>query len=747
VIGRQISHFYIIRLLGSGGMGVVYEAQDTRLPRSVAIKFLNAMLSKDRDAVRRFKREARLASSLNHPNICTILDVEEADDQSFIAMELLHGRSLKARLAAELLPLREIVEIGEQVADALAAAHDQGIFHRDIAPGNVFLTDSGLVKLLDFGLAKHFRTLDGDGQTTDDLTATGAVAGTLHYMAPERLVEDASVDYLCDLFSLGVLLYQMAAGARPFDISPRTALIAAIRSQPHVPLRTLAPQHPPELERILDRLLAKRPEDRYQTARALRADLEGLRRGLPSPAPTSRGGSAPGRLSVAVLRFEILGDATPAGLQFRDGLAEDVSRRLSGLADVRVAPRTSTRLVAGQSIRDIGKALDVGLVLEGTIQQAAGSICVTANLVEAAEERSALPALRIESRLDEPLATQDTVARGIVDGLAPFLLHTPARLHVPDPDAQHAFKRGQHYWRSFYTGGWRPAIEHFEYAIERDDQFAPAHIALATAYNALGLYSLMKGNVAFSVAGKAAARALAIDDTLASAHVEMGLARWGEWDWDGSEAEFRRAIGLDATNPLAHVYYSWLLIMLGRDDAAFSEAQKGHSLAPSSRLITTGAAQTLYVGGRNEEAIAICSECLRLDPGFVFAAQIRGVCYLARSEFPSAVADLELAATLAGRAPYYLGLLGRCYGQCGMRDEALGLIAELEAQAREAYVPAQCYVYIYVGLGERDRALEFQEKAYEDGASPFNYLYPCVRDLYALDPYHKERLRQMRLVV
>ena len=287
MIGCQVSHFYIIRQLGSGGMGVVYEAQDTRLPRSVAIKFLKSTLSMNSDALRRFKREAQLASSLNHPNICTILDVDEADGQSFIAMELLRGRSLKSRLSGEPLPFSEIIDIAGQVADALAAAHDQGIMHRDIAPGNVFLTESGLVKLLDFGLAKHFSILEADGQTTDDLTAPGAAAGTLAYMAPEQLAEDASVDSRSDLYSLGILLYQMTTGARPFDVAPRNVLVSAIQSQAHVPVRTLRPQVPAGLERIIDKLLAKRPEDRYQTAHALRTDLDGLRselEGFTSPA-------------------------------------------------------------------------------------------------------------------------------------------------------------------------------------------------------------------------------------------------------------------------------------------------------------------------------------------------------------------------------------------------------------------------------------------------------------------------------
>jgi serine/threonine protein kinase/tetratricopeptide (TPR) repeat protein len=751
MIGRHISHFYVIRLLGSGGMGVVYEAQDTRLPRSVALKFLKAGMAKETDAVRRFKREARLASSLNHPNICTILDVEDGDEQSFIAMELLKGKSLKARLVGEPLPLGEILDITGQVADALAAAHDQGIIHRDIAPGNVFLTDGGLVKLLDFGLAKHFPTHAEDGQTTDDLTATGVVVGTLYYMAPEQLAEDGSIDYRCDLFSLGAIVYQMATGARPFDISPKRELIAAIQRQQHVPLRQLAPQNPLELERIVDRLLAKRPEDRYQGARALRADLDALRRSTQtSTSSTSATGDIErGRpSSMAVLPFEIIGNSDPVSLQFRDGLAEDTFSRLSALRDLRVAPRTSTRNAAGKSIREIGKALGVELVLEGTIQYIADRVRVTANLVYAAHERSVVPALRIERQFDDLLVTQDVIAGEIVDGLTPALSRAPGRRHRREPEAHHAFLRGQHHWRSCFAGGWRQAIEHFQYAIERDSRFALAHVALANAYNFLGFYCLMKPNLAFDVAARAAASALAIDDTLGSAHVEIALAKFGgDWDWEGCESAFRRAIAIDADDPFAHVYYSWLLILLGREDAALSEAQKGHALRPTSRLVTASRAQTLYIGGHYDEAVALCTECIRVDPEYVFAVHLRGLCHLTNAKFPEAIADLERAADLSHRVAYYLGMLGRAYGQCGRRDDALALIAELGEQTRETYVPPQSYVYIYAGLGERDRALEYQEKAYEDGASPFNYLAPTIRDLYALDPYHKGRLQQMRLAL
>jgi serine/threonine protein kinase/tetratricopeptide (TPR) repeat protein len=745
VIGRQISHFYVIRTLGTGGMGVVYEAQDTRLPRSVAIKVLKEELSKNIDAVKRFKREARLASSLNHPNICTILEVSEDESQSFIAMELLDGTSLKSRLLGGPLWLGEIVDITCQVADALGAAHDQGIIHRDITPGNIFLTAGGLVKLLDFGLAKHFPASAGDSQTTDDLTGFGAVAGTIHYMAPEQLEGTATVDYRCDFFALGAVLYQMATGARPFDIQPRSALSSAIQFQPHMPMRQLAPHHPVQLERIIDTLLAKHPEDRYQSAGTLRAELDALRRGMKG---TSSRGEASGRpTSVAVLPFDVVGTADPVAVSFRDGLAADLGSRLSRLDDLRVAPRTSTSAVTGQTVREIGKRLGVDMVLEGSIQRFSQRVRVTASLIDAAHETAVLPALIVDRALDDVLTTQDDIARDVCDGIAAALSRTPPKRYSQEPDAYHAFKRGQHLWKTCFEGGWRPAIEHFQHAIDQDPQFALAHVALASAYNFLGFYSLVKPNLAFAVAARAAERALAIDPTLGAAFIEVALAKFGgDWDWDGAEQAFRRGLALDAANPLAHVHYSWLLMLLGREDAAFAEAQRGHALAPSSRLVAGARAQTMYVGGRYDEAIALCSDCLRFDPNYVFAVHVRGLCYLAKAMRDGAVADLEQAASLCKRAPFYLGILGRCYGEFGMRAEALRLVDELRGQAPDIYVPPQSYVFIYAGLGERERALEYQEKAYEDGASPFNYLSPCIRALYALSAAHKKRLEQMRLI-
>ena len=746
LIGCHVSHFYIIRTLGSGGMGVVYEAQDTRLPRSVAIKFLKPALAADTTAVRRFKREARLAASFNHPNICTILDIDDGQEQPFIAMELLQGRSLRRRLDAGPLALDEIVDVAIQVADGLGAAHDHGIMHRDLTPGNIFLTDSGLVKLLDFGLAKQHPSLEGDALLSDELTASGTAAGTIHYMAPEQFSTSGTTDYRADLFSYGVVLYQMATGSRPFESASRHELISLIQGQAHLAVRQFVPEHPAALGRVIDRLLAKDPNDRYQTAWAVRADLEQMKHSG-EPVPNRLAAADRGGWSVAVLPFELLGAAGPHGEHVGSGLAADIARRLASIRGVRVAPRTSTQVLPGELMRDLGRRLGVDLLLEGTVQHASGRLRVIANLVDAVREQSVCPPVTVERSFADLLEVQDVIARDLAEHLRPSFAQ-PSSRYTQDPEAFHAFKRGQHYWASCFAGGWRQAIDHFQIAVDRDPHFALAHVALANAYNFLGLYSLMKPHLAFAVASRSAERALSVDDTLATVHAELGLAKFGgEWNWEVCELEFRRALHLDAKNALVHVYYSWLLMLLGRDAAAFAEAEAGHTLAPSSRLVRSARAQTFYLARRYDDAIELCSECLKADPAYVFALHLRGLCWLGKTARQEAIADLQRAAALTGRSPFYLGLLGLCYGRFGMRSEALELVAELEQLASRTYVPSQCYVFIYAGLGQKEKALAYQEDAYVDGASPFNYLNPNVRDLYALDPRHQKRLEQMRLVL
>lgn len=723
-------------------MGDVYEAQDLRLPRAVALKVLKPSLVENRTAVRRFDREARLAASLNHPNICTILDVGEDDGLSFIAMELLQGESLKQRLRNGPVRLDVLVRIATDVGRALASAHLADIIHRDITPGNIFLTEAGPAKLLDFGLAKALAP-DDEVATSDGVTELGVIAGTVHYLAPEQLL-GREVDRRADLFGLGTVLYQAAAGARPFDARSKSEVIAQILGRPAMPLRRLAPHLPVEFEQIVMRLLEKEPDRRYQRAADLLKDLETVMNLQQQSDPARQTSQL--RFSVGVLPFQILGDDTASLRSFRDGLAGDVSWALQQVPGIRVAARTSTDALRGQSIRSIGEHLQVERVLEGSVQQAGGHIRVIATLLAAATEEPLSVPIRIDLRASDTLAAQDEASRQVVAAVK----GAAARVNMAateSSDAYVEYQRGLHAQRDVFSGNWNAVIEHATRATESDPRFAPAHVMLADTYNTLGLMSLMKPRLAFQKARMAAERALAIDDTLATAHAALGLVRFGDdWNWDAAETHFRRALELDADLASARVHYSWLLMLLGRESAALAEADRAVATW-RARFVLSGAALTYFMANRHDQAIDLCTECLDVHPDYVFALYQRGQAYHMKGMFPAAQAELERAAELGHRAPFFLGLLGKSYGEAGMRDRAMALVAELDTLQQRQYVAPHCYVYVFYGLGERERALLHQEDAYRDGGQPLNYLSPYIRNLFSLDPTHRDRLRQMRLTV
>ncbi|MGE3957333.1 MAG: protein kinase [Vicinamibacterales bacterium] len=745
MIGRQLSHFYIVGPLGSGGMGDVYEAQDLRLPRSVALKVLKPSLVENRTAQRRFDREARLAASLNHPNICTILDVGQTDGLAFIAMELLQGESLKQRLRNGPVPVAQLLEVASDVARGLAVAHLAGIIHRDITPGNIFLTENGPAKLLDFGLAKALVADDdeADGGTTEGVTDLGVVPGTVHYLSPEQLLNEP-VDRRADLWALGAVLYHAATGARPFEARTKTEVMSQILSRSPMPPRRIVPALPEELEQVVMRLLEHEPDRRYQRAADLLKDLDTLRtQSRPAPPRASR---RQANMSVAVLPFRTIGATHDALETFRDGVTTEVTWALQQVPGIRVASRTSADAVRGLPARAIGEQLGMEYVLEGTIQMAAGRVRVLAGLVATRTEER----LRMPVRLDLPdsdiLSAQDEAVRQIVAGVKSAATRSTHAV-TTDAEAFVEYQRGLHAQRDLFNGSWPTVIEHATRATDIDPSFAPAHVMLADTYNSLGLLSFMKPRVAFQKARLAAERALTIDPDQAAAHAALGLVRFGDdWDWNAAEAHFRRALDIDQDLASARVHYSWLLMLLGREAAALAEANRAVS-AWRTRFVIAGAAVTYFLAERYDEAIALCDEALDGNTEYLFAIYQRGQCFHMKGMYPTAHADLERGAQIGGRAPFYISLLGRSYGEAGMRDKALGILHELDAMRTRRYVAPHCYVYVYHGLGDREQALLHQEDAYRDGGQPLNYLSPFIRNLFSLDPTHRDRLRQMRLTV
>ena len=594
MLGQQLGHYYLIAKLGSGGMGEVYEAQDTRLPRTVAVKVLRASLTQEGVALRRFRREARLAASLNHPNICTVLDVSAVGGQPFIAMEFLEGQSLRERLEAGPLNLGETLRIAAEVASALGTAHDKRILHRDVTPGNIFLTQQGPAKLLDFGLAKHFR-VESESDLTDGVTSFGQAPGTVYYMSPEQLAQPPGrADHRSDLFALGVVLYQMACGARPFRSPVRKEVIDAIHHRTPPPVTTMMPPAGGDVERevrsrfelVVNRLMAKRPAHRYPSAWELRTDLLALGQqidaGRRRPVVTS---VSPAFSTVAVLPF------TGDDRVLTDGVADAVREALSGVDGVQVRPGSPWWDPASHRER-----LGADLVLEGGVKRVAGPPARMRTIVflyRTATAESIDPAIKVETQAADPLAAQDEVARAVASRVGVEIARAGGIASARREAARHEYREARHHLRNLFVGGAEQAIEYARIAVHHDATLVEGHVSLAVAYNFLGHFSLMRPRVAFQMARRAAERALALDERSAMAHVELAMVRFGgDWNWEGAEQAFRRALQLTPDLAIAHAQYGWLLVLLGRADAAFAEAERARELAPASPLDVASCAQS-----------------------------------------------------------------------------------------------------------------------------------------------------------
>jgi serine/threonine protein kinase/Flp pilus assembly protein TadD len=496
ITGRSISHYEVLEKLGGGGMGVVYKAKDTRLGRNVALKFLPPDISHDPQATERFRREARAASSLNHPNICTIYDTGEFESRPFIAMELLEGQTLKHRISGKPIEISELLEIGIQIASGLDAAHSKGIVHRDIKPANIFLVERAQAKILDFGLAKLaptvLRTVESVNGTQmaygEQLTNPGSSVGTVAYMSPEQ-ARGAELDARSDLFSLGVVLYEMATGSVPFPGPTAAVIFDGILHSVPMPVRELNARLPLAMENILGKALEKDPDLRCQTSAELRADMKRLSRDLESnrrPA-TERGVKGSGaypvpskRKSVAVLYFENQSGAKEDEY-FRDGITEDIVTELSKIAQLETFPRSEMLAFRDKPVSalQVGQQLDAGYVLEGSIRRAGNRVRITAQLVEVSTRHSVW-AERYDRQLEDVFAIQEEIARSIAQALritlTPQEEKTIARRPTENPQAYDFYLRGRSYAR---RENLDYSLQMFEQAIQLDPNFALAHAGIA----------------------------------------------------------------------------------------------------------------------------------------------------------------------------------------------------------------------------------------------------------------------------
>jgi TolB-like protein/tetratricopeptide (TPR) repeat protein len=747
--------YQIVRELGRGGMGIVYQALDVAHGRFVALKMLSSALSGDLVALLRFTREARTASSLSHPNICAVYGFGETRGKPFIVMELLEGETLKTRLAQGSCDPLLVLDVAMQVAEGLGAAHTKFIVHRDIKPANIFLVTGGAVKILDFGLAKHFAHYDAE--STPAVTTPNHTPGTVDYMSPEQLL-GLRLDHRSDFFSLGGSLYEVLTGRTPFKARTKIATMAAILQRGAPPLPPM--QHRAEWSQVLERLLQKNPDDRYSDASALLKDLAllkqliiGGRVAWPSaPAIT------PARIvpSVAIVPFEVVAaegadeDRKRELKYFSHGLVDELIAALTRVDGLRVLPRTLAlrSRPQGRKLGRLGRRFHADCVLAGEVEGADDRLAVTVTWFSVAEDR-ALWIKRYEISVEHMFRLRDQIVAAVMEALqVPDAVTTaPMQATALNRRAFHLCLKGRFFWSKRYEGGLLTARQCFEEAIREDPLSAAAHAGLADTYSFLGFYCLMRPRDAFAIARSSVEKAIALDPRLAEVHTSLGLIRLGgEWDWQGASQSFLHAVAIDSAHALSRIYLSWVHVLLGQTSEAEEQAEHAQDIDPLSPTLNAGAAYTFFLSRSYERAIRECEKALEIDKDFLVALYVMGMCKAQLHMHEDAIRHLERAVELSRGMPFYLGLLGKFYADTRQHDKVRDVLATLDGLAGKVYVPPHCYVYIHAGLGDLDTAFAWQDRAFADGASPFNYFSPVLEALHG-DPRFKDDLRAWGLEV
>jgi eukaryotic-like serine/threonine-protein kinase len=704
--GVRLGPYEIVAPLGAGGMGEVYRARDTRLEREVAIKVLPAATATDAIARARLLREARMASRLNHPNICTIHEVGEIEGHAYIVMELVEGQPLGALLSGGALPVEQALRYGQQLADALAHAHEHGVVHRDLKSANAVVTPEGRVKVLDFGLAKPLGGEVLEAATTlsqPSMTAAGALVGTLAYMAPEQL-RGRPADERSDIWALGVVLYEMLVGARPFRGSTGFELSSAILREPLPPLPAAVPA---PLASAIGRCLAKEPGQRFQRAREVHAAFGACL----TKQPVNE------KPSIAVLPFANMSGAREDDF-LCEGLAEEIIGALTRIPGLIVIARTSAFAVArmGLDAREAGARLGVDNLLEGSVRRAGSRVRVTAQLVTTGDGAQVWSE-RYDRELTDALLLEDEIATAIAGRLRVALAgDAPERRRSGvDAEAYAAYLEGRYHFARGTPDALAKAGACFERAIARDPRLAIAYDAMAELHWYLGFFGGVQPREAFSVSTWHALRALELDDTLAETHALLGMLRKElDFNWPEVDRELRRALDLNPHSPLVRLRHAISsLLPHGRVDEAMTELEAMVQTDPLSLFTRWWLGVMATLAHRFDRAVAEGRHMIELDPTHFLGHWVLGMGLDGIGAPTEAVAELRRAHELSGGIPFTLGFLAYACGRAGDRDAALELLESAQRASATSYVPPSTFAFGYIGLGAWDTAFEWLDRSVE----------------------------------
>lgn len=749
LVGKSLGQYKILRSLGSGGMGEVYLAEDCRLERPVALKFLKDKFIDNERAKEELTKEARAVARFEHSNICAVYGIEEVDGYNFIVMQFIEGETLASLLSHGPLGLRQVLGFAEQIASALSDAHRRGIIHRDIKPQNIVVTDGGQIKVLDFGLAKSInQTLESTDGNSTPVAQSEAIVGTIAYMSPEQLRAE-ELDYRSDIFSFGTVLFEMIGGGNPFKRASLEETISAIKEEAPATFERLSAPLPDGLKRLAAKCLEKDRTRRYATAQELLLDLQALRQDYeqslshPWKRRLLRQRAYARYYYTALVALTILFIAVAALFYYKvtrvyrvavlpfesqsaeaeyvsEGLSKSIMDKLSGISRLHVSTPSTVSTYKGQKIDpvEVGRTLNVEAILLGTVARQGEVMQIQLRLLSTGDGGQ-LWGGTFNIKMAQILLARDEITRAVISNLGVWVPEGEEKLltrhETENQEALRSYMQGQFYWNRRNEENLKIAIKYYEQATEHDPAFAQAWAGLADSYIFLPTpaYGSARTEEVIAKARYAAQQALKLDSMLCEAHTSLGVIKFKyDWDWQEAEKEFRQAIELNPDYAPAHYWYSNLLMVLRRNEEAIRESEINRRLEPFSTGSAINMGRAYYYARQYDRAAIYYNEVLAQKPGESNALYMLALVYLQKGMYAKVIEILQ--PLYATRPVYAAALLGYAYAKAGERDMAQGVIEKLDEISKTENVPAQEKAIIYMGLNEKEKAFDYLDEAYRE---------------------------------